>query len=287
MAEKKGIVVNFSFDNSKAIAIRVLDPKQSISTTIEHIKQEAKANPDKLWFLPETDGGGNDYMYFLGRINGKTREILNETGENGYEQSLFDYKVKEGDELILIKKVIAGGTQSNNFTGRDARIADEWEKIEQRFSDDKQCEYIVRKRNGNGLPVVFDIVFNMKTIVNVKKPDERGLQKPEFGDEHIMRITIPNNYPGADGQPEYLFTTPVWHPNIGYHDPVKGHVCLNDKDAGTNISIVENIERVIDFLNYDDYFAENREPHPKDLTVAAWVRDQAEPQGWLHFKHDQ
>jgi hypothetical protein len=55
------------------------------------------------------DNGGNRIRYYLGRMTeeGKS-EVIKEKNSEGEEQSLFDYGVKEGDKLIIIKKVIAG-----------------------------------------------------------------------------------------------------------------------------------------------------------------------------------
>ena len=107
--EKPGIRLIFSYENKKC-AIRVLDPKESIKFTMEKVKEEAREIPEKLWILSEMDNGGNRIKYYFGRLteDGKS-EILKEK-KNGEEQSLFDYGVKEGDNLIIIKRVIAGGS---------------------------------------------------------------------------------------------------------------------------------------------------------------------------------
>jgi len=105
--EKQGLKLLFSYEN-KVCAIRVVNPKESIKFTMEKIFEEAKDYPDKMWFLPEMDNGGNRIKYYFGRMDedGKS-EILKEK-KDGEEQSLFDYGVKEGDKLIIIKRVIAG-----------------------------------------------------------------------------------------------------------------------------------------------------------------------------------
>ena len=110
--ETRGIKLLFSYEN-RTCAIRVLDPKEPIKFTVEKIKEETKVYPDKLWFLPEMDNGGNRIKYYLGRMNedGKS-EVLKEKNSHGEEQCLYDYGVKEGDKLIIIKKVIAGGTKN-------------------------------------------------------------------------------------------------------------------------------------------------------------------------------
>ena len=107
--ENQGIKVIFSYEN-RSCAIRVLNPTESIKYTLEKVKEEARNYPDKLWHLPEMDNGGSRIKYYLGRMmdDGKS-EILKEKNNKGEEQSLFDYKVKEGDKLIIIKKTIAGG----------------------------------------------------------------------------------------------------------------------------------------------------------------------------------
>jgi len=106
--ENQGIKLLFSYEN-KTCAIRVLNPKESIKFTLEKVKEETRNYPDKLWVLPEMDNGGNRIKYYLGRMteDGKS-EVLKEKNSSAEEQSLFDYGVKEGDKLVIIKKVIAG-----------------------------------------------------------------------------------------------------------------------------------------------------------------------------------
>ena len=111
--EKPGIRVIFTYENKSAV-IRVINPQESIKFTIEKVKEEARCIPDKLWILPEVDNGGNRIKYYFGRMNEDGRsEILKEKNSAGEEQSLFDYKVKEGDKLIIIKKTIAGNGKRN------------------------------------------------------------------------------------------------------------------------------------------------------------------------------
>ena len=176
--------------------------------------------------------------------------------------------------------------KETKFSGRDARLFKEWEMIDRRYYNDSQGAYIIRKRNGAGLPIVFDIVLNVKTIIGVKENENPEMKKPLFGNEHVMRIMLPNNYPAADGQPEFKFTTDVWHPNIRYFGDFKGRVCLNTGDSGVHTHLVDYIDRVIDYLTYSDYHALNEYPYPEDLDVAEWVIKQGEPNGWVRFKQN-
>ena len=109
--EKQGIKLIFSYEN-KSCAIRVIDSKESIKFTLEKIKEEARNMPDKLWVLPEMDNGGNRIKYYFGRLSEEGKSEILKEKKNGEEQSLFDYGVKEGDKLIIIKRVIAGALKS-------------------------------------------------------------------------------------------------------------------------------------------------------------------------------
>jgi hypothetical protein len=168
--------------------------------------------------------------------------------------------------------------------GRETRLFIEWEKIDAYCQHGNGVSYIIRKRNPTGIPVVYDIIFDVKSITGVEQPDENGLQKPIFGANHRLRINIPNNYPGVDGgYPDIKFMSDIWHPNVRYFGDFKGRVCLNFEDSGTDTNLTEYIDRIADYLTYTDYHARNEYPYPEDQTVAQWVLEQAEPQGWLSF----
>ncbi|MCL2041723.1 MAG: hypothetical protein FWG84_06770 [Bacteroidales bacterium] len=169
--------------------------------------------------------------------------------------------------------------------GRETRLFREWERIDTQYSEsNKEISYIIRKRNPTGIPVIYDIIFRIQTIVGVTAKDASGLQKPLFGDKHVLRITLPNNYPSVDGgYPEFKFSTDVWHPNVRYFGDFKGRVCLNYADSGADTSLVDFIEKVAEYLKYYDYHALNEYPYPEDAVVAQWVLTQAEPHNWLKF----
>jgi ubiquitin-protein ligase len=172
--------------------------------------------------------------------------------------------------------------------GRETRLLNEWEKIDKYCQNNRNISYTIRKRNPTGIPLAYDIIYEINSIIGVKDPDEHGLQRPIFGNKHILRITITNNYPSADGgYPEVKFKSDVWHPNVRYFGDFKGHVCLNFEDSGTETNLIEYIDRIADYLRYTDYHAVNEYPFPEDQTVAQWVLEQAEPQGWLYFYEDE
>ena len=169
--------------------------------------------------------------------------------------------------------------------GRETRLYNEWMKMEEAFSSHEDISYDVFKRSPSGLPIAYEVTFRIPSIIGVEEPDVEGLQKPVFGEKHVLRITIPNNYPSSDGgYPDFTFVTDVWHPNVRFFGEFKGHVCLNYDNCGTSTTLAEHIVKVAAYLRYDDYFALDEEPFPEDQTVALWVREQGEVQGWTIFK---
>ena len=106
-----------------------------------------------------------------------------------------------------------------------------------------------------------------------------------------MMLELPTGYPGVDAPPSLNFLTvdssgqPIphpWHPNIRYFGAFAGKVCINMADTYTDL--LWGVERVASYLRYDTYHAIMEPPYPEDLKVAAWVRHQGEPNGWIYFE---
>ncbi len=186
----------------------------------------------------------------------------------------------------------------NNFNlkelkGRDARLFQEWKELDSLCSKRKHespnplkpsLSYIIRKKNATGLPTEFEIWYRCKSIVGVEETEPP--RKPIFGYLHKMSVVLPNNYPSADGNPVFTFISDVWHPNIRYSGSFKGHVCLTIKEMGVLASIKDLVLRVERYLKYQMYHAQNTYPYPEDQTVAEWVREEGEPNGWVKFAQD-
>jgi hypothetical protein len=179
------------------------------------------------------------------------------------------------------------------LSGRDSRLLKEWQELDTLCSKRKadspnprypSISYIIRRKNVLGLPTEYEIWYRCKSIVGVKKT--RVPREPIFGYLHKMTITLPNNYPAADGNPIFTFKTNIWHPNIRYSGSFKGHVCLTIKEMGVLASLKVLILRVEQYLKYQLYHAQNTYPYPEDQNVAEWVREEGEPNGWTHFGQD-
>ena len=176
------------------------------------------------------------------------------------------------------------GFKGNVKPGRDTRLFNEWERLDEACAGSDEVSYTVSKSNASGLPVGYQITFRIKSIVGVEKADVEGLQRPVFGSHHVLDVSLPNNFPAAEGgMPQFKFVTDVWHPNVRFYGDFKGRVCLNLIDHSTSVSIVEHVAAIADYLRYHDYHARNERPYPEDQTVAKWVLEQAEPQGWVLF----
>ena len=51
-------------------------------------------------------------------------------------------------------------------------------------------------------------------------------------------------------------------------------------------SIKDLVLRVERYLKYQMYHAQNTYPYPEDQTVAEWVREEGEPNGWTKFAQE-
>ncbi|MGP1447536.1 MAG: hypothetical protein ACTTKO_08475 [Candidatus Limimorpha sp.] len=180
--------------------------------------------------------------------------------------------------------------KNNRYVGKNRRLMHEWLAIDQRFHDDPSIIYIIRKRNADNLPIMYEIVFKVKSFCGVLDPDENGLRKPFCADVFRMNIKIPNNYPAVDSKLEFKFITTdeegkeiphPWHPNIRYFGDFAGRVCLNTPACGTFTDLAWYVDRVIAYLKYEKYHALNTPPFPEDNAVAEWITEQAEPNGWI------
>lgn len=181
--------------------------------------------------------------------------------------------------------------RSKKFKGRDARLFKEWDSIDRKYGKGGEVVYMVRKRNALGLPVVYEVVYKMRSFCGVEERDGGGLRRPLYANRFVMRINIPNNYPSVDAKLEFKFAVKdvfgkeiahPWHPNIRYYGDFAGRVCLNVDACGAYTDLSWYIDRVAKYLRYENYHAKiGVPPFPEDDAVAEWVTEEGEPQGWI------
>ncbi len=174
------------------------------------------------------------------------------------------------------------------LSAQGKKLLKEWKKIEDLCHNNEVIDYIIRNRNREGLPVEYEIIFRLKSIVGVEEVEEgvdKPYRKPIYSNEHRLSILLPNNYPSAmGGNPEFKMLTDTWHPNIRATGKFKGRICQNDKDLGIGVGLDERIIRVGKYLQFQMYWAHDTYPWPEDKTVAEWIREEAEPMGWVNAK---
>lgn len=182
------------------------------------------------------------------------------------------------------------------LTGRDRRLRNEWRMLQECLDSQPLISCLAERLNPAGLPVAYRVAYDIPCFCGVEQMERLGepgvVNAPLMADHFELLVTIPDNYPCVDAPPRYCFTPQgadgrdvamPWHPNIRYFGMMAGRVCLNMPD--TYASIAHAVLRIARYLTYSVYHAEATPPYPEDLTVARWVRSQAEPRGWLALCH--
>jgi len=185
--------------------------------------------------------------------------------------------------------------EAGRLSGRNRRLLHEWRLMEEGLACRHDISFDVTRRNAQGLPVGYLVNYHLRSICGVECEDrlcEQGVEnRPRFATGFEMAIDLPPGYPCVDAPPALHFLTadasgqPIphpWHPNIRYYGEFAGRVCINMADTYTDL--LWGVRRVASYLRYHSYNAIMEPPYPEDLKVAAWVRHQGEPNGWIFFE---
>ncbi|RMG72680.1 MAG: hypothetical protein D6722_05045 [Bacteroidetes bacterium] len=159
---------------------------------------------------------------------------------------------------------------------RDKRLAREHLRLAELCDQTDRITY--RLPEGKKLPPdTYIIGYHLRSIVA-----QGGESGPEYGNYHEVKITFPANFP-VGGAACYMLS-PAWHPNIKWDGPYKGRICGNTAEFGSLYYLNMLVLRVGEILQWKNYHAEQIHPFPEDENVARWVREVAEPRGWVQ-KH--
>ena len=103
-------------------------------------------------------------------------------------------------------------------------------------------------------------------------------QFPIPSDFHQFELYLSRDYPGKE--PSLLWLTDIWHPNISHTEP--RHVCTNAVQTFyAQKPLSELVLSLGEMVQYRRYHAKIEPPFPLDREVAQWVREVAEPNGWI------
>ncbi|MGM9759339.1 MAG: hypothetical protein ACI30I_04385 [Parabacteroides sp.] len=184
--------------------------------------------------------------------------------------------------------------EETHLCGRDRRLLYEWRTLDRRLKGDPRMRYAIEKRNTQGLPTVYRIQYQIRSICGIEQMERLGepgiCHAPLFADCFEMRLELPPGYPALDAPASFRFLTkdeegnPIphpWHPNIRYFGEFAGRVCLNMPDSYTDLAW--GVERIALYLRYDLYHAYAEPPYPEDPRVAEWVLKEGEPNRWVFF----
>jgi len=158
----------------------------------------------------------------------------------------------------------------------ERRLAKELEAVHEVCSNNDFVDYeIIDPNYQKRPPRKYRIKYNIKSFIGI---DSNG--NPLVGDTHIVDLEIPKHYPLESVIP--YAKTEIWHPNIKWDGPYKGHICGNVKDFGKTYTLDLMILRIANIIEYKNYLAENIPPFPEEEKVAKWIREYAEPNGLVN-----
>ncbi len=120
-------------------------------------------------------------------------------------------------------------------------------------------------------PSEYEVTYKVKSIVGINED-----QSPIYGEEHKVKIILPQGYPMLSS-PSCYATTKTWHPNIRSSGKFEGHICINAHVLGFWHTLDLLVEQIGEMLQYKNYHAEQIQPYPEDPIVAKWIKNYAEP----------
>jgi ubiquitin-protein ligase len=122
-------------------------------------------------------------------------------------------------------------------------------------------------------PVKYIITFSCLGVVGVL---DNGM--PKVGREHKVLLQLSKDEPHRD--PVILWLTEIWHPNIDPDEP--RNVCYNSSQTWFGSKPLSDlVQSLAEMATYQRYFAKNEPPFPQNREAAEWVRNIAEPMGWV------
>ncbi|MCF0166743.1 MAG: hypothetical protein HUJ89_06265 [Bacteroidales bacterium] len=167
------------------------------------------------------------------------------------------------------------------MTPRQRRLSNEYAGL-QRLAAARPEISVQVTREEMGVPVRYLVLYHLRSlcgVTNVEHLGEDGYEnEPLYADEFRLSVSFPPSYPAIDAMPVLEFEVcdeehrPIphpWHPNIRYFGAFSGAVCMNYTDSYDSVAWA--VDRVLSYLRYELYHAENEPPYPEDLKVARWV----------------
>ncbi|RMG23320.1 MAG: hypothetical protein D6730_14680 [Bacteroidetes bacterium] len=160
---------------------------------------------------------------------------------------------------------------------RDKRLATEHINVAEICAKSKKLSYeVIGEWGPRKPPEAYRITYHVKSIIGIDQN-----QQPQYGDRHVVEIRLPQGYP-MTATARCRMLTDIWHPNIKSKGQFKGRICSNSKSFGKLYQLDDLILRIGEIIQYKNYHAVNTAPFPEDEEVARWVREVAEPQGWVN-----
>jgi len=156
---------------------------------------------------------------------------------------------------------------------RYARLQVDYTELMNLANRSKFIDVLPEKPEPGWPPEKYTITFTCAGVAGI---NDNGF--PKISVHHQVSLYLSRGYPVKE--PSLLWLTDIWHPNIDHLEP--RHVCTNAVQTffvGKPIS--DLVLSLAEMVQYKRYHAKLEPPFPQDLDAARWVREVAEPKGWI------
>ena len=182
--------------------------------------------------------------------------------------------------------------RSITMSSQGKRILNERIGIDKLCFQNNSISYFVHQRNGEGLPIEYEINYLINSFTGGGQPEEvewdvdgekitKSVRKPIIGEKHHMRITFPYYYPSANGNSKIKFTADILHlKTSGQPERSKEVPIPTGKTFGSPQASPPHhshwAKPPVSALLFPGYI-----PLPGRRNIAEWVFEEAEAMGWI------
>lgn len=171
----------------------------------------------------------------------------------------------------------------NELSPREYILAHDHTVLHELCAHSELIDYQIQSYWKLSFPVSYLLIYRVKSIVDIEPISEA----PISGDCHkvLIETAVSQNSGYPDQAARSYLLSPIWHPNID-QTPVDGRyrICGGDMalQFGIDLDLAQLALHIGEMLQFKVYHAANQAPYPQSPRVAKWIREKAEPLGWVN-----